>query len=314
MLKRKALNKILITTTTVFILLTIYLIPISKEEEDRLEPSVTVEYKNSNHGYIYLLNDEKQLVRTNIFVKDNENLKDKIKVMVEALIISNNDLIPKGLSAIVPKNTKVLAVGIEEDVVSLNFSKDILNVKAEDVEKMIEAICNTIFDVDYIKGVIIYVNEVHINELVGIDIPDIITRDYGINKRYDLKKLDDVSKVVIFYIDEIYDNKYYVPVTKYLNDDRDKIKIIVDELSSSYVYEPNLISYLNNSVILTNYEIIEDRMTLNFNNSIFMKDGNVLEEVIYTISYSAFANYDINEVIFEVGANNFVKKVTKNIE
>lgn len=41
-------------------------------------------------------------------------------------------------------------------------------------------------------------------------------------------------------------------------------------------------------------------MTLNFNNSIFISDGNVLEEVVYTISNSVFDNYDIDKIIFNV--------------
>ena len=52
-------------------------------------------------------------------------------------------------------------------------------------------------------------------------------------------------------------------------------------------------------------------MMLNFNNSIFIGDGNILEEVVYTISNSVFDSYDINRVIFNVD-NKVVREVYKN--
>ena len=47
------------------------------------------------------------------------------------------------------------------------------------------------------------------------------------------------------------------------------IKIIIDELSSNYVYESNLISLLNKNSKLLYYETNNEVMTLDFNNSIF---------------------------------------------
>ena len=96
-----------------------------------------------------------------------------------------------------------------------------------------------------------------------------------------------------------------------MNNPEDKIKIIIESLSSSYIYEPNLVSYLNNKTELINYEINDDIMMLNFNNSIFIGDGNILEEVVYTISNSVFDSYDINRVIFNVD-NKVVREVYKN--
>jgi Sporulation and spore germination. len=315
MLKRKALNKILFTTFTLFIILTIYMIPDKDEVENKLNPLITVEYKNSDYGNVYLLNEASQLVKVNLLIKNNsKDLNEKIKVIIESLIISNNNLIPQGLSAIIPKNSKVLAVNVDENIAYINFSKEILNIEESKKLKMIESIANSLFELDNINGIAIYVEETPIRELLSINIPSIITKDFGINKKYNINKPDNVSKVVIFYVNDIYGKSYYVPVTHYVNDDREKIKIIVEELKSYYVYEPNLISYLNNSAELTNYEIDNDKMILNFNNSIFMKDNKILEEVIYTISYSVFANYDVKEVIFEVKENEFVKKVTKNVE
>ena len=124
----------------------------------------------------------------------------------------------------------------------------------------------------------------------------------------------DIQKVVIYYIDEIDNDKYFVPITKYMDDNREKINIVIDDLSSSYIYEPNLVSYLNQNTELINYEIDSDTMILNFNTSIFMSDKEILEEVVYSISYSVFDNYDVEEVIFQVNNEEILKKNLKDIE
>ena len=140
-------------------------------------------------------------------------------------------------------------------------------------------------------------------------IPDNITRQFGINKKYDIKSLKKIQKVVVYYINEIENKNYFVPVTSYINDEEEKVKIIIQNLSSNYIFEPNLKSLLNSNTELINYEIKDDMMNLNFNNSIFI-NGNILEEVIYTISNSIFDSYDVNKITFNV-ENKVIKEVTK---
>ena len=71
---------------------------------------------------------------------------------------------------------------------------------------------------------------------------------------------------------------------------------------------------LDKNIKLMDYEINNDIMILNFNTSIFMEKDNILEEVIYSISYSVFANYDVNEVVFKVNNEEIAKKSLKDIE
>ena len=99
-------------------------------------------------------------------------------------------------------------------------------------------------------------------------------------------------------------NEYYVPVTKYVNSKiTDPIKVIIKELSSSPIYETNLMSYLNSEAKLISYDLSEDTLKLNFN-SLLLSDvdkKSILEEVIYTISLSMDNIYnDLKEVSFWV--------------
>lgn len=315
MLKRKAIRKITITTITVCLLLMIYLMPGDIKKENVLQTNVEVEnVENMSKCKVYLLNDDDLLVRANIAVFGEATLEEKIKNIINNLMKTSNELIPNGLNAIIPKNTKVLGIQIDEGIVNINFSKEMLDIEEHLEERMTEAIAFSLLELDDITGVSIYVEGKNISELLNSKIPSIITKDWGINKRYDINNKKNVKKFVVYYIDEIEDKKYYVPITKYVNDDRDKIKIIIDNLSSNYIYQPNLVSFLNQNTELINYEIDNDIMTLNFNNSIFMSDGQILEEVVYSIMYSVFDNYNVEEVILKVDNEEIVKKTIKELE
>ena len=314
MLKRKALKKIMITTLTVCLLLAIYLMP-SSITNDKKTNGIEVKYSNTQEKVnIYLLNENDLLVMATTVIKNDQELIEKAKSVLNNLINSSNDLLPNGLNRIIPKKTKILDLFHTEGIITINFSKEILGIDERLKEKMLEAITFSLLEIDGVNGVIIKVDNKNIKEVMDDKLPEIFTKEYGINKKYDIKGRKNIKKVIMYYIDEISNEKYYVPVTKYVDDTREKINIIIEDLSSNYIYEPNLVSYLNQNTELINYELDSDTMLLNFNTSIFMDDKEILEEVVYSISYSVFDNYDVEEVVFSVNNEEILKKTLKDIE
>jgi len=310
MLKKKAIKKIFITTFVLFILLTIYLIP----EKNQKNSDIEYQYNSMKDVEIYLMNDNNQLTKVEMKIKD-ASIEELVNSIISKLTISNDSTIPTGLKQIIPKNILLKDLYIDEGIVYLNFSKELLKLKKESIDKIVESISYSLLNLKEITGISIYVEEKNINEIYNRVYPNIITKDYGINKRVELKKLNDLNKVVIYYIDNINEKNYYVPITKYLNDEREKIKIIIDELSSNYIYESNLITLLDKNIELVDYQINNDLMILNFNNSIFLNEKNIVEEVVYTISYSVFDSYnDIETIIFKVNNQEITKKFKKDIE
>lgn len=299
MLRKKALRKIFITTLSAFILLVVYSIPNMTKNDNAIRTNLEVEYITGiGTNNIYLLDKNDLLVKTNILL-DKKDKIDQIKLLLNNLIDDNNSKFPNGLSATIPKNTKLIDVVYDEEYVTLNFSKKLLSVKSELKDRMIESIVYSVMDLGDVKGVIITVEDEMIKEYAKV-----LDRNIGINKKYDIKSRNKINKVVIYYLEEIDDNNYYVPVTKYLNDDRDKIKIIIDELTTSYIYEPNLMSFLNSNTKLLDHEEKENVMSLNFNNALFDGNDKIVEEVKYTLAYSIFDNYDVEQVLLQVDGKN----------
>ncbi len=309
MLKKRAIRKIFITTLTAFILLVLYSIPNISNNEKVLKTNLEVEYITGiGTNNIYLLDKNNYLVKTNILL-DSSNKKEQIKLLMKNLTKNGDSKFPDGLSAIIPENTKVLSINYDEEYVSIDFSKNLLKIDEELKERMVEAIVYSIMDLGKVKGVIISVND----EVLE-DYNKVLDKSIGINKKYDIKRRENINKVVVYYLEDINDTKYYVPVTKYLNDDRDKVKIIVDELTSSYIYEPSLMSFLNSNIELLDYKEQENIMTLNFNNAIFDSNNKVLEEVKYTLAYSVFENYDVNQVLLQANGKNIETIGTNDIK
>lgn len=302
MLRKKALRKIFITTMSLFIIMTIYLIPLTEKTiETNLEFEYTTDIANSS---IYLLDENNYLVKTKILL-DNEKVEDNIKSIINNLTISDESKFPDNLESIIPKKTKLNSLNIENDSVTLDFSKELLKVDEDLSIKLIEAIVFSITEIDDINKVNIKVESIPLETYPNSDRKLIqpLTREIGINSEYTYNTLDNITKVVIYYGEDINDDIYYVPVTKYLNnnDNKDKINIIVEELTTSYIYEDNLKSILNENTKLIDKELVnDDLLILNFNSALFDNNSEIKEEVLYMLSYSVFANYSINTINFRV--------------
>ncbi len=295
MLKKKAFRKIFITTFTVFVLLTFYLIPSNDKKNDYI-------YRYTEHKTVktFLMNKNNQLTMVDVttFSRDDASV---IKEIIKNLTMTDDFTVLDGFTRLIPEDVILKDVSIDENVASVLFSKKFYDINPNILENVIESISYSILSLNNINGVSIYVENENISNRFPF-VPSIIKKDYGINKRTLIKgRAIDSKMVIVYYIDNIDDKNYYVPITKYVNDKRDKIKIIIDELTSSYIYEPNLITLLNKNIKLLDYDIKEDVCTLNFNNSIFMEQNSILQEVVYTISYSIFSNFeDVKKVVFMV--------------
>lgn len=294
MIKSKAVRKIFTTTLCLFIVLVVSTIPnIYKNNSLKVNLEVEDVTGLTNHS-VYLLSKDGYLAKKKIFI-DCEKMEDKIKKILSYLKISNNSKYSSNLQGLIPSKVKLLDVFYDEFYVTLNFSREI--EESKNLDLAITSIVYSIIELGEVKGVSVLVDGKSIEGY-----PYIMDKKMDINKETAITSRDDISKVVVYYLLE--DNKevYYVPVTKYLNDSREKINIIVDELVSNT--SSDLVSYVNSNVELIESREDNDTLILNFNNFLFDNNDEVLEEVLYCISYSVFDNYDVDMIMLEVDGKN----------
>lgn len=302
MLKKSALRRVLTATLALIIVSIIYFFP-NKQNFSNINK--TTNYIDINKIPIYLVNKDEYLVRTTI-VSTNNNELEQIKYLIEALTIDSGlkENIPQNFKPIIPKNTKIVSLSLENGLLKINFSKEFLNIEKENEEKLIESLVYTLTENSNIKEIMIFINDTKLEYLpqTNIKLPTTLTRNFGINKIYDLTNIKDTSKTTIYYIGKENDLVYYIPVTKIDNNKNNKVEIIIEELKSSPIYETNLLSYLASSVKLLNYETLENQINLSFNNEILsdFNDKNILEEVKYSIALSLKDSLNVEKVNFLV--------------
>ena len=316
MLKTMSMRKISITTLALVITAMFYFFP-TNTNDLKIKESINY-YEEIDLKNVYLMDKYDYVSKLKLPV-ETENIIDMIKEKIEYLTINSEkeNNIPSGFRAIIPADTKVLEVKIEEKVLTINFSKEILNTNESDEEHMIEAIIFTLTELAEIDGIKILVEGNKLNKLPHSNkiLPEILDRSYGINKIYEFDTLSGLTKTIIYYVNEIEDEIYYTPVTKISNDNRDKVMVIIEELKSSIIYQSNLSSYLNANAELSKYEIVEDSIILSFNDKIFDTNSkSILEEVEYTISMSLIDNLGVNEVIFKVNNEKVGVSTLKTLE
>lgn len=317
MLKRMSIKKIMVSTAAIIILLIIYLIPDNRKEIELKNKDIEYTYNNITDT-IYLIDKNNYVARTNI-TSCNCNDIDKAKNLLDSLTIEGkkSSIIPNGFRSIIPPDTTILNIELKDKILTIDFSKEFLDVSEVEEEKMIEAI---IYTLTSIKGIDKITIKVEGNILTNLPhskkiIPSVLDRSYGINKEYELTTINNIDSYTVYYINKYNDNNYYVPVTKYINKEEiEPVKIIIKELSSSPIYETNLMSHLNAGVVLKDYELKENNLKLNFNELLLSDpDSNkILEEVIYTIGLSMNDIYnDLETVSFYVN-NNEIYTLTLN--
>lgn len=318
MLKKMSIKKIIVSTTAIILLLVIYLIPSNRKDIDLKNNSIEYNYNNVE-STIYLVDSNDYVARTTIPTCKCEGV-DLAKDLLEGLVVggTKNNIIPNGFRSIIPPDVTIKDINLQENILTINFSKELLEVNDKDEDKMIESIIYTLTSIEGIDKVIIKVEGEILNKLPNskTNIPTVLDKSYGINKSYDLSNLNDILSYTTYYTSTYNDTKYYVPVTKYINSkDSDVVKIIIKELGSNPIYQTNLMSYLNANTELNDYELDNNKLKLNFNELLLndLDKKNILEEVIYTISLSMNNVYDNlesvsflvnNEEIYTININD----------
>ena len=296
MIKKFLVNKIAVTTLCLILLLLFYFLP--TQETIDIETINNSELKKENN--IYLLDEDNYVSKVTLFFNSN-SLEDEVRKRIDYLIegcVELNNFYP-----LIPKNTKLNSIKIDKESVYLDFNDEFKKVNNSLEEKMIESIVFTITEINGVNNIYISVN----NKEYKIDKYNYpLTRNIGINKKYDLNSFDNINKTTVFFMKDIDDLEYLVPVTNIVNSEEDSIEIIIKELKSSINSQDNLKSYFDDNIKLLKYSIDNKKMILVFNDS-----NNISEKVETILANSIFENYDVNEIEISFNDKNESKTIKR---
>ena len=147
MLKRMSIKKIMVSTCAIIVLLIIYILP-DNSREIKLKNNKIEYISNDIVGTIYLVDSNNYVARTSIPTCKCEGV-DIAKDLLEGLIIDGNksDIIPNGFRSILPSGTSILNLELKDKTLTINFSKELLEVSPNEERKMIEEIVAHYFEI-----------------------------------------------------------------------------------------------------------------------------------------------------------------------
>lgn len=310
MIKKGALRRIFVATIALLLVaVALYIFP---ENEVKI-PTKTI-HKKVNTSGVYLIDHNNYVARTNI----NINSVDKEKIateLIEALIVgtNKNKYLPNGFSSYINNNVKINSITIDNDLIIVDFNDYLFKDNQDHDEKIIEMIVYTLTEIEGINKVQILINGEVLDRLPSSNnpLPLYLSRDIGINHKSLISDFKNTKDVTTYFKSTFDGLSYYVPVTFTLNSDDEKVEIIINQLSGKDYIDDNLSTYISAGTLLKNYQILEDEITLDFNNVIFNGFNKIDEEVMYGISLSIYDNYNISNVSFEVDSKKIDSYVLK---
>ena len=308
MIKKMIFKKVIIATLALISLSLIYIF----SDNNELNIKEKLEYVDNEvvlHD-IFLLDSNNYIALTKVVVEEKE-IEPLAKELLEVLIKDGKGeaKIPNGFKSIIPNNTEIKSVVFNESVLKIDFNENLLDVPKELEEKVLESIIYTMTSIKGIEKVLIYINGKILSKLPKTNkiLPSTFDRTYGINKIYNITSPNNVTGITVYYINKYNDNYYYVPVTNYINDNQNKISIIIEELRNNDIYNKDLMSFLNHQTKLLSSKIEDNTMILEFSDDILIDSitNEITKEVIDTITLSIKDNYEVDQVIFNIQNKNF---------
>lgn len=293
MIKNMIKRKFLFLIIGIFIFSLINIFP-SKNEVTNYQ---THKYNSS----IFLLDNENYLAKVSVVVHESTTIS-KIKEIINLLTINDdiNNYIPSFFNKTIPYKTKLLDLNIYNDNLELNFNNNFINTTIG--RKEIESIIYSITENTSINNIIIKVDGKILTKVPNsneiLNYP--LTKSFGINKINNIDNIKDIKNISVLYPASYNNYHYYVPVTFMSNTNEDIIKVIITKLKTNPKLDHNLRTYLNASLELKEYKLLENEISLEFNDYLFfgLKDEQEKEEVKYTISQSIIDTLNIKKVSF----------------
>lgn len=316
MIRKFAYNRIFRTTGMLLLLLLLLIFPASKEYS--LDDTTIKTSYSKKQREVYLIDKNNYVARCKLDISAYTQ-EEYAKKLIELIKIDGkyNDKLPNGFRGLLPSDLIVNNIKINDGNITIDFSNEFYDIKKEDEKKALELITYNMTSIEGISEVYINIDGKKLSKFESGTIVNMpLTKNDGVNIENDVYNYKDAKLLTVYYVNKAREGYYFIPVSKVTNDKRDNIKIIIDELKSTPTYQTGLMSFLNYNTELLDYNLNNDKITLNFNNYLYddQIQKTISEEVIYTVALSMRDNYDVKEVIFNINGNEITKSVIKNIE
>lgn len=216
------------------------------------------------------------------------------------------ELLPSGFQAVLPAGTEILGVNIKEGVAIADFSEEFKDYRAEDEQKILQAITWTLTQFENVDKVQLRINGQDQDSMPvdGTPISEGVSRDDGIN--IDVGDVTDITNsigVTLYFLAQSGENSYYVPVSKRIQQSEsvDEIVATVNGLIEGPSLQSGLFSDFPKEAELLHVQKDENgALTLDFNEAILDNQKIISDVSLHSLVLSLTENQDIKEIAISV--------------
>jgi germination protein M len=230
--------------------------------------------------------------------------------VLEYLVVDGpvTEIIPNGFRAVLPAGTEILGLNLEEDgTMIVDLSEEFTDYAPADELKIVESVTHTLTQFDNVEQVKLWVNGMPLAEMPvnGTPLGSGYSRANGINiTSSDVTDFLKSEAVTMYYPASLQENRYYVPVTQYVETLKgNEFQSIIDSLISGPGFGTNVVHVFNTGVTLVEEPVLnEGILELTFNEAV-LQDADttvIADEVVETIVRTLTAIEEIEAVDIKV--------------
>ncbi|MGY4689292.1 GerMN domain-containing protein [Salibacterium sp. K-3] len=264
---------------------------------------------------LYLM-DENGMVAPQTFSlpKTEGVLKQSLEHLVKGGPV--NEMLPNGFQAVLPAGTEVDVRLDENGTAVTDFSPEFRDYHPDNEQALLQAVTWTLTQFENVEDVSFQINgyEQETMPVNGTPIGESYSREDGINlENGRVSDMTDSSSVTVYFLSQIGENSYYVPVTRRISgEDEDNIlDAAMTELVRGPAPESGLHSVLREGVSLTSASKVEEETaSLFFNEGLLTEqDGAaVSEEALHAVALTATELDGVEDVELNVeGAEDVLR-------
>ena len=268
------------------------------------------ESETVKEGYVlrdlYFIDENGYVVpRSLALPESNAVVKQSLEYLVQNGPVT--ELLPNGFKAPLPADTEI-SVDLKEDgLLVINLSDAFKNYAAVDEQRILQSIVWTATQFDKVKEVKLQMSGYDLTAMPVGNTPLATSLDRSIGINHQTSEIADFmnsKSAVIYYVSQIGNETYYVPVTKRISsNEQNMAAAIVNELVLGPSYETDLLSDFHEDVVLLNEPEFENgQVTVNFNQHIFSDAQNhvVSQYMLDALVLSLTEQPDIDSVAWLV--------------
>ncbi|MFD2628761.1 GerMN domain-containing protein [Oceanobacillus kapialis] len=256
------------------------------DEGEQTEVSETVPRQ------LYLV-DANGMVAAQTIELPNPESKEVASQVLEYLVKGGpvTSMLPNGFQAVLPEGTQILGVNLQEDgTIVVDFSEEFKDYEAKEELQILESITHTLTQFDNVNTVQLQINGHAVKEMPvnGTPVGEGYSRANGINVTdTDTVDLINSKAVTMYYPTQHDENRYYVPVTQYVETDNEDIySSIVESLLDGPGFNTNVQHVFNPTTLLKGEPTLQEGvLDLTFSQDILLEEGTgvISDEVMETL-------------------------------